>query len=221
MTLVLDNRQAALQRENAELRRQLNESTAELREALEVETATAEVLQVINSSPGNLGAGVRGDARKGDAPLPGGVRPPVHLRWRTFQPGGGARRARLCRMVGEQHGAVRPLPGAGPLGRIAQGERVVVTDYLEDPGISRHSPVQSVGRCRRCAARLPSHCARTMQLGSIHIYRQEVRPFSDKQIALAEFRGAGGDRDRECTADHRDARGLGAADRHHRGLAGH
>ena len=39
--------------------------------------------------------------------------------------------------------------------------------------------------------------------------------------AVAEFRGAGGDRDGERAADHRDARGLGAADRDRRGLAGH
>ncbi len=39
--------------------------------------------------------------------------------------------------------------------------------------------------------------------------------------AAAEFRGAGGDRDGERAAHHRDARGVGAADRDRRGAAGH
>src|ERR1041384_3550491 len=47
-------RKAELQRELAELRRMLNERTQERDEALARETATAEVLGVINSSPGNL-----------------------------------------------------------------------------------------------------------------------------------------------------------------------
>ena len=46
------------------------------------------------------------------------------------------------------------------------------------------------------------------------VYRQADR-------AVAELRGAGGHRDGERAAHHRDARGPGAADRDRRGVAGH
>jgi hypothetical protein len=54
MTATVDSAVADLQRTIVELQRQLDERTAERDEALQRETATAEVLQVISSSPGDL-----------------------------------------------------------------------------------------------------------------------------------------------------------------------
>ncbi len=184
MTLVLDNRQAALQRENAELRRQLNERTAELREALEQQTATAEVLQVINSSPGNLAPVFEAMLEKAMRLCQAVCGHLYTYDGERFSPAA-VRGERGFAEWWEQHGAVRPLPGAGPLGRIAQGERVVVTDYLEDPAyraIPQFRALVDAGGLRSAVAvALRKDDA---LLGSIHIYRQEVRPFSDKQIAL-------------------------------------
>ena len=59
-------------------------------------------------------------------------------------------------------------------------------------------------------------------VGAFVIFRQEVRPFTDKQIELVtELRRAGGHRHREHAAAQRAARIAPAADRHRRRAQGH
>src|SRR3954466_3117894 len=176
----------------AELRRQLDERTAERDEALEQQTATAEVLQVINSSPGDLGPVF-------DAVLGKALRlcEAAHGVIRTFD-GQLFHEVARCdeteivdhlRELGQRgrgSGPVRPGPD-NPFGRLVQGERVVhIADLMSEP--ERYDPVN---RERTAVTGARTWLAIALQkddllLGAIIAHRREVRPFTDKQIALLQ-----------------------------------
>ena len=170
--------QAVIALENARL-------ITETREALDQQTATAEVLQVINSSPGDLGPVFEAMVEKAtrlceassghlytyDGDL-------VHV----VASHGDPRLADYLR----RRGPYRPMPGISP-DRIIRGERVVhIIDVMEDPAYQditvRALAEQNVFRTLATVALRKDDTL----LGMITVYRQEVRPFSDKQIALLE-----------------------------------
>ena len=171
----------------AELQRQLNERTAERDEALERETATAEVLQVINSSPGDLAPVFEvmlDKAMRLCRAAFGQLSTYDGERFRTVATRGVPAAYAEYRMGSPpSHG-----PGTAPA-RIIDGERVIAIDDL------KAEAAYEVGEPNRRAlvdlggARSEVMVALTKDdavLGFIQIYRQEVRPFSDKQITLLE-----------------------------------
>src|SRR5262249_46393250 len=169
--------QAVIAMENARL---INET----REALEQQTATAEVLQIINSSPGELTPVFDGMLEKA---------------------------MRLCRAeFGEffitederlRAVAVRGIPAAfaefrhrnpapptpGSItARILAGEPVVHVADVKDDELYRSGDLHRRALVDLGGARTFLSVALIRDgavLGSINIYRQEVRPFLDQQIA--------------------------------------
>src|SRR6516162_2817847 len=171
--------QAVIAIENTRL---LNET----REALEQQTATAEVLQVINSSPGDL-------APVFDAMLEKAMRL-CDASDATFYTLDGERArfaaARGTSVVVEwarQQSVIDPPPGSS-IDRLRRGERFVHLLDARETETYRVSPLYremiDVSGCRSSIA-VALRREETV-IGVIAIYRQEVRPFTDKQIALLQ-----------------------------------
>ena len=170
----------------ADLERQLAECKAARDEALQRETATAEVLQVINSSPGDLGPVF-------DAILEKALRLCAAARGHVFRVEGDLGRAVAARGDAEfvewllKQGPVRPTPG-GILHRMMQGERVVqIPDSIDTEGYRAGKAIRELidrsGVSTTLGIALRNDSA---LLGAIFVNRREVRPFSDKEIALLQ-----------------------------------
>jgi GAF domain-containing protein len=160
----------------------------ETREALEQQTATAEVLQVINSSPGDL-APVFDTMLEKALRLCGGSFGEL----RTYD----GERFRLAATYGVPTAYVQHYargdhgiygPGTGPA-RILAGERVVhIPDLVATEPYQRRDPdrvaLVELGGAR--AYILVPLLKDAAVLGYIMLYRKEVGSFSDKQIALLQ-----------------------------------
>ena len=170
--------QAIIAIENARL-------ITETREALDQQTATAEVLQVINSSPGNLtpvfDAMLERAMRLCEAAF-GGLNTYDGERFRTLATRGLS--PALAEVFREPF-----IPGLGSFHyRLTHGEALVHGDHLENPSLQSGQP-QTRGVVELGGARTGLVIALKKDeylVGSFWFYRQEVRPFSDKQIALLQ-----------------------------------
>ncbi|MGB9322389.1 MAG: GAF domain-containing protein, partial [Pseudolabrys sp.] len=173
--------QAVIAIENARL-------LSELRESLQQQTATADVIKVISSSPGDLGPVF--DTMLANA---------VHVCGANFgimhRYDGGA----FCNVamhnvppafaeMRRSNPVIRPSPGTG-LGRVERTKKVVQILDLKSEQTYRDRVPATVAMVELAGARtllLVPMLKDDVLLGTIAIYRQEVRPFSDKQIELVE-----------------------------------
>jgi GAF domain-containing protein len=155
----------------------------ELRQSLEQQSATSEVLRVISSSPGELKPVFQ-------AMLENAVRV-CGAKFGTLylSEGNGFRTVAMHDVppafaeLREREPVIVPLPGGG-LDQLTKTKQVVhITDYSALPPQSR-GRLGDLGGARTVVT-VPMFKDNEL-VGAIVIYRQEVRPFTDKQIELVQ-----------------------------------
>ncbi len=173
--------QAVIAIENTRLLTELRQRTSDLTESLEQQTATAEVLRVISSSPGDLEpvftAMLENAARICEANFGVMFRFDEEVSYVVAM-------LNLPPAVDDffrQRGRLKPTPGSD-LDKLWNSKQVVHTlDMLASPAPSRIAKLAGV----RTQLAVPMLLDEKL-IGAINLYRQEVRPFTDKQIALVQ-----------------------------------
>jgi two-component system, NtrC family, sensor kinase len=173
--------QAVIAIENTRLLTELRQRTDDLTESLEQQTATSEVLRVISSSPGELepvfqamlqnairicqaefGTLIRFDGSAFHYATQVGA-PPAYAEFQM------------------QRGPFQPTPGA-LLDRMMRTKQVIHTADETAEAVPGPSAKFGGARSNVCVPMLKDN----ELIGAILIYRQEIRPFTDKQIALVQ-----------------------------------
>jgi GAF domain-containing protein len=171
--------QAVIAIENARL-------LTETREALEQQTAAAEVLQVINSSPGDLSPVFDALLEKATGLCEAAFGVLCTYDGKCFHPSAIRGDPQFAEWL-RARSPFLPRPGS-PFEQIVQGDLFVRIGDTETNGIYHSS---SGFRELVDAAGIRSHLVVALRkeellTGAVAIYRKEVSPFSDKQVALLE-----------------------------------
>jgi signal transduction histidine kinase len=170
-----------LQESYANLEKKVDDRTRELTDSLEQQTATSEVLRVISSSPGELEPVFQ-------AMLANAVRICDSQFGTLFRHDDGTFEAvaLFCTPPAltefhQKRGRFRPAAGAG-LERLARTKDVIrIADETAEPTPSVSARLAGA-RSVLVVPMLKEH----ELIGAISIYRGEVRPFTDKQVALVK-----------------------------------
>jgi len=179
--------QAVIAIGNVRLFDEVQSRTRDLTESLQQQTATADVLKVISASPGELGpvfqAMLENAVRLCEAKF---AMLFLHEENQFRAVGGWNLPPAWSEFLEKNTILADPMV---PLGRVAMTKQPVqVADVLADQAyIDRYPGMVAVAELGRARTLLQVPMLKDNELvGTIGIYRQEVRPFTDKQIALVQ-----------------------------------
>ena len=169
--------QAAIAIENVRLFEEVQHRTHDLSESLEQQTATAEVLKVISSSPGELEP-VFDAILENAVQICGAKFGCLELFEGNDYRRVASHNAPTAYVEARTRDPVRPLATSRILSHVATTKQVIqLTDMDAEQGdIARLGGARTI----LCAPMLKDNRV----VGAIAIYRQEVRPFTDKQTEL-------------------------------------
>ena len=178
--------QAVIAIENVRLFDDVQKRTQELSESLEQQTATSEVLKVISSSPGELEpvfAAILANATRLCEANFGTLH--IHENG-VFRVAAMHNPPPAFAEYRRRHYAITPSPH-NALGRVVATKQLVhITDYAEEAAYKQRDAA-AVSLVELAGARTLLLVPMLMEgelIGNINIYRQEVRPFTDKQVEL-------------------------------------
>ena len=173
--------QAVIAIENARLLNELRQRTDDLTESLEQQTATADVLRVISSSPGELEPVFRAILANATRICEAKFGMLLRFDGEAFHYATELGTPEALAKFLQARGRFQPMPGSH-LERVVRTKQVSRTADYAAEGVPS-PPVQYGGA--RSTVDVPL-LKDDQLIGALSIYRQEVRPFTDKQIELVK-----------------------------------
>jgi signal transduction histidine kinase len=171
--------QAVIAIENTRLLNELRQRTDDLTESLEQQTATSEVLKVISSSPGDLEPVFQSMLENAVRLCEAKFGTMFQFDGKRFHAAAGIGTPPVLVEFQKQRGPFLPVEG-GPIGLVWKTKKVGhFADQAAQPNPGRSA---TLGGARSTVA-VPMLKDDEL-VGAFVIYRQEVRPFTEKQIAL-------------------------------------
>jgi two-component system NtrC family sensor kinase len=177
--------QAVIAIENARLFEEVQAKTRDLTDSLEQQTATSEVLQIISSSPGDLEPVFQKMLENGTRVCG------AHFGMMDMWNGESFRNAAVYNVptafaASRQKAVIRPHPESGLAAVVRTHQTVRIEDVRNLGAYLAGDPI-AVGVVDIAGARtvvIVPMLKEDELIGAITIYRREVRPFTEKQVAL-------------------------------------